>query len=149
MKNLKISFIMALLAASFCLADSSHLKKYVYKGTVPVPNELFDSTVDCGLNLDELEKCVAKDRSSGQGESFCNDVKLYAGNKQKLIDANKTIKDNPATKTMQMFVIEAVSDIQKKYTHQFMDVGLTPEQIGKIPALKRGEEKNFKCKKIS
>jgi hypothetical protein len=44
---------------------------------------------------------------------------------------------------------QGLSDIQKRYTHQFMDVGLTPEQIGKIPALKRGEKKNFKCKKIS
>jgi len=46
-----------------------------------------------------------------------------------------------------MPIIRGVSDVQKKYTHQFMDTGLTPEQIGKIPALKRGEDKNFKCKK--
>jgi hypothetical protein len=149
MKSLKISFVMVLSLVSACLAESGHLQKHMYKGTVPISNELFDSTVHCGLNLDEIEKCVAQDRSSGQGDSFCNDVKLYAGNKQKLIDANQSIKDNPATKTMQMFVIRTVSDIQKKYTHQFMDAGLAPEQIGKIPALKRGEEKNFKCKKIS
>ena len=140
---------MALLAIPACLAAHGQPDKHMYKGTIPVPNELFDSTVDCGLNLDEIEKCVAKDRSSGQGDSFCNDVKLYAGNKQKLIDANQSIKDNPTTKTMQMFVIRAVSDIQKNYTHRFMDAGLAPEQIGKIPALKRGEEANFKCKKNS
>jgi hypothetical protein len=121
----------------------------MYKGTVPLSHELFDSTVDCGLNLDKVEECVKNDRSSGQGESFCNDVKLYAGNKQKLMDANNAIKDKPATKDMQMPIIRMVSELQTKYTHQFMDAGLQAEQIGKIPALKRGEEKNFKCKKVS
>lgn len=141
MKRLSMTFISSLMFVSACLAE------HLYKGKVSLSDELFDSTMDCGLNLDEVEKCVVKDRSSGQGESFCNDVKLYAGNKQKLMDANQAIKDKPATKDMHMPIIRAVSDVQRKYTHQFMDVGLTPEQIGKIPALKRGEDKNFKCKK--
>lgn len=149
MKRLTQSLIVALLVAPICLADSGQPEKHMYKGTIPLPNGLFDSTMDCGLNLDEVEKCVAKDRSNGQGESFCNDVKLYAGNKQKLIESNKAIKDNPATKDMHMPIIRAVSELQTKYTHQFMDAGLKPEQIGKIPALKRGEEENFKCKKGS
>jgi len=147
MKRLSMSLVAALLVAPV-LADN-HPEKHMYKGTVPLPNKLFDSTMDCGLNLDELEKCVAEDRKSGQGESFCNDVKLYAGNKQKLIEANNAIKASPATKSMQMNIIHAVSELQTKYTHQFMDAGLKPEQVEKIPALKRGEEQKFKCKKSS
>lgn len=144
MKYLRMAVIVALLAVPACLAEP---EEHMYKGTVPLSSELFDAAMDCGLNLDEVEKCVVKDRSSGQGESFCNDVKLYAGNKQKLIDANEAIKKNPAAKDMQMPIIRAISELQTKYTHQFMDAGLQAEQIGKIPALKRGGEANFKCKK--
>lgn len=149
MKYLSIALASTLVAASACLADPSVSEHHVYKGTVPIPNEIFDPTMDCGLNLDEVEKCIKNDRSSGQGESFCNDVKLYAGNSQKLKEANEAIKKNPAMKDMQMHVIRTISDLQAKYTHQFMDAGLKPEQIGKIPPLKRGDDANFKCKKIS
>ena len=97
MKRLYMVLISALFVSPVCCSEA-----HFYKGTIPIPNVIFDSTMDCGLNLDAVEKCVKDDRSKGQGSSFCNDVKLYAGNKQKLIEANDAIRKNPASKDMQM-----------------------------------------------
>jgi hypothetical protein len=99
--------------------------------------------MDCGLDIAKVQECVKADRSAGKGESFCNDVLLYAGNKEKMIQADSAMAKNPATKEMQIQLIKGLNDIQRKFVHQFIDAGLQPEQIGQIPPIK-----NFKCKKL-
>jgi len=107
---------------------------HIYKGA-KVSDDLFDSKMDCGLDLGKLEECIKKERggSSGKGESFCNDVKLFAGNKEKLADPK-----------MPMPFIEGLKDLQDKYARQFLDAGLHIDQIAAIPSIS-----NFQCKKIN
>jgi hypothetical protein len=135
--------ISVTLLATNCLAGQTP-SEHIYKGKQPLPNDLFDNTMDCGLNLDRLERCIREDRSSDKGESFCNDVKLFAGNKKKMLEKSKAIKKQPAQKELNMAFMEELNTIQSKYTKQFIDAGLTAKQIDRIPPIN-----NFKCKKVS
>lgn len=134
MNRIFIIISVALLATN-CLAGQTP-SKHVYKEKQLLPNDLFDNTMDCGLNLDKLESYIKEDRSSDKGESFCNDVKLFAGNKKKMLEISEAIKAIKAAK-MQM---KMLNDLQSKYTKQFIKAGLTPEQIDRIPSID-----NFKC----
>jgi hypothetical protein len=147
MKRVYLAMVTALLMTPASLAETESCNahtKHCYKEKVALKDELFDPTMDCGLNLAKLEDCIKADRSAGQGESFCNDVKLYAGNKKKLMEINASIKSNPASLPAQKKVIEMLSEVQRNYTHQFVEAGLQPEQIGMIPPIN-----NFTCKKLA
>jgi hypothetical protein len=137
MKKVTKIFVLNLMLIPTCLAE------HMYKGTTQLHDDLFDKNMDCGLNLQKIEECVKEDRSAGKGESFCNDVKLFAGNKQKMIEADAAMKKDPKMQGMQMAMIKGLNEIQKKFAHQFIDAGLKPEEIGHIPPIK-----NFQCKKL-
>lgn len=149
MNKVMISSAISLLLIPTCFAE------HIYKGKIELKDELFDHTMDCGLNIEKIEECVKSDRTKGKGESFCNDVLLYAGNKKKLIDASESIakttineggKYNEEQKKMmiqsQKMTMNLLNELQIKYAHQFLDAGLKPEEIGHIPPIN-----NFKCKK--
>ncbi|MBM3467896.1 MAG: hypothetical protein FJX71_00500 [Alphaproteobacteria bacterium] len=150
MKHLSIMAAVAVLGISASFAES-----HTYKGQ-EVPEGVLDSSSSCGINIEKLEECV-KNRAKGEGEGFCNDVKLYAGNKDKIgeimskkasIDPKAKIDmknpNNPALLAMQL---EGLKGQQSKLANEFVSAGLQPEQLGNIQPLKRGQgDGKLKCK---
>jgi hypothetical protein len=61
-----------------------------------------------------------------------------------MIEMSETIKKQPAKRALNMEIMKQINTIQSKYTKQFIDAGLTPEQIGRIPPIK-----NFQCRKVN
>jgi hypothetical protein len=144
MKRICLALTLALLTTPVCFAEGPQ--------AAPAPQEIFDETMDCGLNLEKLEECVKEQRQKGQGDSFCNKVKLYAGNKQKITEAFEVLADKSKdknTKEMNRTMKSELEKVQAKYAKEFVDAGLKPAQIDKIPPLMRGKPESFKCKKVA
>ena len=117
------------------------------------PSLILDPTMDCGINIQELKKCLSseeKNLGDKKTKEFCNDIVTYASNNKQLQDANQSIKKNPAFLNLrsQKKKIVELSGKQKAILDKLMKAGLSPEQIGKIPAIDPNQIDSFNCKKV-
>ncbi|MBX9805606.1 MAG: hypothetical protein K2Y18_07640 [Alphaproteobacteria bacterium] len=111
-----------------------------YLGT-KIREGVIDPKSSCGLNLAKLQECIEHDRGQeGQGESFCNDIKLYAGNKYKLLE----LKDLPEGKFKQQMlagVLETQKDLEWRFVKK--EELLTEDKLKNIDPL--GDMEKFTC----
>lgn len=116
-------------------------------------SQMLDPTMDCGINSLELMKCLSseeKNLGDKKTKEFCNEIVTYASNNKQLQDANQSMKKNPTflNSRSQKKKIVDLSGKQKSILDKLMIAGLSPEQIGKIPAIDPNQIDNFSCKKV-
>ncbi|MBM3633401.1 MAG: hypothetical protein FJX03_06855 [Alphaproteobacteria bacterium] len=115
----------------------------VYKGKI-IGEGIINHSKTCGLDLREVDSCIKKERGgAGQGDSLCNDIKLFAGNKQKIAEWEGTQRTKPSDIMSKMLV--EVRATQAEYTDAFKKIGLDQQEIDNIPALSRSDDHNFQC----
>ena len=108
MKRLALFVTMTVLGISNCLADDKNKD---------VPPGLLDPSSTCGINTDVLEECVKK-REQGEGTNICNDLKLYAGSLDKLLEVSKQMANaKPGDQQYELLKItrEKLLETLKKY----------------------------------